>query len=666
MTIIRLAALLVLCLAAGPLAAGLTLAPDAGVPAPSHEAAAVPPPGDVADTDGDLHPKGDPRPDAAQTVPQAAYLTLVVGNSNYDHLGRLVNPSNDAREMARLFEEFGHEVILLLDADRASLMRAVRRVERAAPRAEVVTFYYAGHGASRDGVNYLFPADFDCDNADCIDREAINMNEVVYRLEAAAPVFFGIFDSCRDNPFASGETNRGLALVEGLSGDTMLVYATAPGAVALDGTTGNSPFTGALIDALRNDPTAPAETTLRRVRQDVVAVTDGMQVPWTSSSLTREISLAAPAVTTVPTGDEPSPVASVEALPQALRVQATLAFDALGSAPDRDELVAWLDTYGGLPGLETLVDLALSRLTNLAARDFDVAAVVEADGGKGGTVFRNLPAPQDSPLGMPGRRTALVVGINDYAQLPDHEASDLPLRDLRFAENDARDFDLLLRTGRLGRWEIDRLIGPAANQFAVTSSLKRLLLSATDSDILLVFFSGHGSTDAVEQSDVFLMLQDSFQDHAESGLTIRTLERWMKLSRARQIVFIIDACKSGYSAAGAKGGGRRSHFTNDALLTEQLLDSPNRIFLTSSTGDQTSWEDATLGNGIFTHFLVRALRGESPERVANGFVDLAEAFEFTLQGVREYSRRHPAMSEQEPSLRETSGNSISDFPIAFR
>jgi hypothetical protein len=139
-----------------------------------------------------------------------------------------------------------------------------------------------------------------------------------------------ILDSCRDNPLTrnlartmgtrSAAIGRGLAATSTGLG-TFIAYSTQPGNVALDGVGRNSPFASALIrhiaDRGRNLP-----ATMIEVRKEVVAASNGAQVPWDHSALTGDFyfspgPLAPPpdAVASAPAGTS----ADVAALQERLR-----------------------------------------------------------------------------------------------------------------------------------------------------------------------------------------------------------------------------------------------------------------------------------------------------------------------------------------------------------
>ena len=89
----------------------------------------------------------------------AGRVALVIGNSTYDHIGRLPNPENDAVDMAATLRRLGFEVTTELDADRVELTDALRAFTRRSAGPDDSLVFYAGHGLEMDGVNYLVPVD---------------------------------------------------------------------------------------------------------------------------------------------------------------------------------------------------------------------------------------------------------------------------------------------------------------------------------------------------------------------------------------------------------------------------------------------------------------------------------------------------------------------------
>ncbi len=71
----------------------------------------------------------------------------------------------------------------------------------------------------------------------------------------------------------------------------MIAYATSAGKVAYDGYGRNSPYSVALSNALlaAADEDRTLSDVFRAVRRDVREATNGMQIPWVSSSIEEEV-----------------------------------------------------------------------------------------------------------------------------------------------------------------------------------------------------------------------------------------------------------------------------------------------------------------------------------------------------------------------------------------
>lgn len=257
-------------------------------------------------------------------------VALVVGNSAYVNATPLANPVNDAGEMAKVLTEAGFEVILGLDLDKRGFDGKVRDFAGALEGADVALFYYAGHGLQVAGRNFLVPVDASMGKERDLDFEGVSVDFVMKQMELERDNKTNIvfLDACRDNPLArnlarsmgtrSASVGKGLAQVETGVG-TFIAYSTQPGNVALDGDGANSPFTAALVKGVRL-PGRNLTSVMVEVRKDVLAVTQGKQVPWDHSSLTGDFffQLAAAAPGTKPGVAEKPSEAELQARLRAL------------------------------------------------------------------------------------------------------------------------------------------------------------------------------------------------------------------------------------------------------------------------------------------------------------------------------------------------------------
>jgi len=236
----------------------------------------------------------------AQAQQDNARIALIIGNGAYGSIAPLDNPVPDAELMTDVLKAHGFKVTVLKNASQVALNRGIaqfgRDLRNAGPDATGL-FYYAGHAVQSFGMNYLLPTDASLTDAADLSLVAVPAQAVLRQMFSAKnKTNIVILDACRNNPFEAipDLNDNGLAEMKSPTG-TFLSYSTAPGAVALDGLEGNSPFTKALA---REIPKAgvPIEQVFKNVRVAVIEQTNGQQTPWDASSLTDDFVFKAKAV----------------------------------------------------------------------------------------------------------------------------------------------------------------------------------------------------------------------------------------------------------------------------------------------------------------------------------------------------------------------------------
>ncbi len=213
-------------------------------------------------------------------------IALVIGNSSYQQ-GYLKNPVNDARSITRVLRAKGFDVILRENvANKDDMKRAVREFGNKIQNGGVGLFYYAGHGVQVKGINYLIPVRAQINIEEEIEYESLDVGFVLAQMEAARNrMNIVILDACRNNPFARSfrSADRGLATINAPTG-TLIAYATAPGSVASDGSGENGLYTEMLLKHI-DKPGLKIEEVFKNVRAEVLDKSNGIQIPWESSSL---------------------------------------------------------------------------------------------------------------------------------------------------------------------------------------------------------------------------------------------------------------------------------------------------------------------------------------------------------------------------------------------
>ncbi len=220
-------------------------------------------------------------------------VALVIGNAAYA-AAPLPNAANDAKAMSAALRGMGFEVIEVRDAGKQRMEEGIT-LSRAMlqGRSGVGLLYYAGHGLQVDWRNYMVPVDAQMASAADVPKAAVDIQGAIDAFRSAGNrMNIVVLDACRDNPFSSAATGKGLAPLDAPPG-TYLAYATAPGNYAEDGDTegGNGLYTRYLLKELQR-PDAKIEEIFRRVRFQVRQASKGRQVPWDMSSLEDEFVFA--------------------------------------------------------------------------------------------------------------------------------------------------------------------------------------------------------------------------------------------------------------------------------------------------------------------------------------------------------------------------------------
>ncbi|MEN0005539.1 MAG: caspase family protein, partial [Bacteroidota bacterium] len=112
------------------------------------------------------------------------------------------------------------------------------------------------------------------------------------------------------------------------------------------------------------------------------------------------------------------------------------------------------------------------------------------------------------------------------------------------------------------------------------------------------------------------------------------IKNLLQVSKAKHKLVVADACHSGSLLAMRSG----SSVTNTLLKYYKAFEDSRggTALLMSSKGEEFSLEDGGLRSGIFSHFLVRGLKGEA-DKDQNKIVTIKELYSFVHQNVRLYT-----------------------------
>lgn len=236
---------------------------------------------------------------------------------------------------------------------------------------------------------------------------------------------------------------------------------------------------------------------------------------------------------------------------------------------------------------------------------------------------------------------AVLIGVAQYNHMPV----------LRYTDDDAYQLFAFLKSpegGALPDNQVQLLIDEDATRKNILDAMRMVLLRADDNDVVIFYFSGHGLQGCFLPFDY---------DGLQNKLSHQEVRELLLASRAKHKIVLADACHAGSLQSPALAA--RTINIGQTLQTyyEAFDKSEGGLaLLLSSKGEEYSLEDGGLRSGVFSHFLIRGLKGEA-DKDRNRIVTIQELYEFVYGHVRRYTA-----GVQSPIL---SGQFDSNMPVGI-
>ncbi len=234
-------------------------------------------------------------------------------------------------------------------------------------------------------------------------------------------------------------------------------------------------------------------------------------------------------------------------------------------------------------------------------------------------------------------KVALLIGIGQYAPASG-------MSSLKYA---VRDVEVLAGVLESQGYAVRKLVDSQATRSMVRKSIRELSDVVQPSQgTLLVFFGGHGFTkNGINYLATFGVTADDLEGE---GLPVRDIELLLRTNKARQKILLIDACRNEPESV-TRSVGARSF--------KKLASAEGVKVLYSTREGRVSFEDDTLKQGVFSHFLGKGLAGEAAG--ADGLVTFRDLTDFVADRMTAYGMKHGKV--QVPF---ESGESSGDFLLA--
>lgn len=262
-----------------------------------------------------------------------------------------------------------------------------------------------------------------------------------------------------------------------------------------------------------------------------------------------------------------------------------------------------------------------------------------------------LCAPATTWADEAGSRWAILIGVNDYAEIADLEYCS---RDMQSLEQQ------LVASGFPDRQVFLLSDGAKQAQYLpfkrnIEKQLELVLGLVEKDDLVLVAFSGHG---VLRGGNSYLCPTDASLDDATGTLvSVEKVYEQLQKCPAALKVMLVDACRNDPQLAGQKSLKATRDVSQPFLAA---LDRPPRgiLLLTSCAPGEVSMEDKELRHGVFMHHVLQGLQGAA-DLDRSGGVSLSELWKFANRETKLHVARK-FNDSQRPGLR---GDLTDDFDL---
>jgi helicase len=172
------------------------------------------------------------------------------------------------------------------------------------------------------------------------------------------------------------------------------------------------------------------------------------------------------------------------------------------------------------------------------------------------------------------------------------------------------------------------LADESATAGSIRDSLGSLAMAATDDDIIVITYAGHGS------EDHFLIPYDGdVRRTAETCISLDELADLIATIPGQTLFCALDCCFSGGLGARVFSTGLRARAGGTSLVTAlDKVTGDGRVVLTASADDQPALESVRHGHGLMTFRLMEALQG-APEVRQGDQINLYRVIEYVTRQV---------------------------------
>ncbi|MGJ3249626.1 MAG: caspase, EACC1-associated type [Elainellaceae cyanobacterium] len=223
---------------------------------------------------------------------------------------------------------------------------------------------------------------------------------------------------------------------------------------------------------------------------------------------------------------------------------------------------------------------------------------------------------------MSGQRVALLVGVSEYGE--GYDALPGTVTDLERMQH-------VLKNPDMGGFDVETLLNP--NPQPLREAIERFFGGRKKEDVLLFYFSGHGSLDNATSSQLYLSTHQTRKESKRlvesSAVEAALLHRHLVHSKSQKKIVILDCCFSGAVANLLSKG--------DDPVNLQQLEAQGTVLLASCNAFEVSYQtkgaaaEVDIAQSLYTRYLVEGIETGAARQGKHEWI-------FT-QDLHEYAKR---------------------------
>jgi len=215
---------------------------------------------------------------------------------------------------------------------------------------------------------------------------------------------------------------------------------------------------------------------------------------------------------------------------------------------------------------------------------------------------------------------ALIIAVDQYSSV----------NNLPNTVNDAVEIKRLLLESPsfFNDQDVQVFQGSISRKDILQSALRSFFISADSSDILFLFWAGHGAF--VKNEGYFVPFDADINSPQETMIKMTEVRDLIEQTSAKTVLSFFDTCHSGAVARNIQR----------EMVRGLEVKGSGKVLIAACTEQQVAWDRT--GHGAFTDYLIKGLEGKAADR--NGDIDVYNLYSYVSKKLNEeFGNQNPVI-----------------------